>query len=117
MDQPMQIATRHRADILVVELAGRLDSYAAEACDRLVALGRDGGALRVVLDLARLDYINSSGLTAIMVTARHLRARGGELVIAAPRGTPAMALETAGFDTLLRIVPSEREALAVLAAA
>ncbi len=111
----MQLATRQSADVLVVALAGRLDSYAGETCDRLVALCRDEASLRVVLDLARLDYINSSGLTAILVAARHLRARGGEMVIAGARGTPAMALETAGFDALLRMARTEREALSALA--
>ena len=111
----MQLVTHHRADVLVIELGGRLDSYAGETCDRLVALCRDGAVLRVVLDLARLDYINSSGLTAILVAARHLRERGGRMVIAAARGMPAMALETAGFDSLLRMVATEREALSTLA--
>jgi anti-sigma B factor antagonist len=68
----------------------------------------------MVLDLRRLDYINSSGLTAILVTAQRLRARGGALAIAGAHGMAALALETAGIDRLVPMRPSEAAARAAL---
>ena len=55
----------------------------------------------LVLRRRRLDYINSSGLTAILACARQLKAHGGALAIAEARGTVAMAPETAGLDRLI----------------
>ena len=94
---------------------GGCNSYAAEACDRLVALGA-GPELRIVLNFRRLDYINSGGLTSILICARQLKARGGALAIAEAHGTAAMALATAGFDSLLSMLATEQEAVAALLA-
>lgn len=110
----MQIATRTRDDVLVVEMAGRLDTYTVgDAVDRLLAIA-EGPALRVILQLRRLDYISSTGLHAVLRVAKRLCARGGELVIAEAHGNVAAALEASGLDALIRLLPTEHAALRAL---
>jgi anti-anti-sigma factor len=108
----MQIATRKVNDVLVVELIGRLDSVAVgEVGDRLTAMAA-GDMPRVVLNLAKMDYVSSSGLRVILRLSRLLTANGGELKLSSAQEMVGRVLETASFDSLLRLYGTETEALA-----
>ena len=111
----MQIATRKAQDVTVIELAGRLDSHSAgDIGDQLDAIGTSGEK-RVLLNLAKLDYVSSAGLRVILRLSRLLKSHGGELRISDVGGLVASVLETAGFDSLLRIDATEADALAAFA--
>ena len=69
---------------VVVALYGELDVADAPAvADALVAVV--AGGPRVVVDLAALDFIDSSGVAALAYARRHARQAGGDLLLAAPR--------------------------------
>lgn len=111
----MQIATREVGKVLVIDLAGRLDSRTAgEVGDRIDAIGT-GEAHQVVLNLSGLEFVSSAGLRVILRLARLLQSFGGELQIGAARPMVEEVLRSAGFDSLLRIHPSEAEAVAAFA--
>jgi anti-anti-sigma factor len=108
----MQFATREVGPVLVIDLAGRLDSRTAgDVGDRMDAIGI-GEARQVVLNLAGLDFVSSAGLRVILRLARLMQSRGGELQIGAPQPMVADVLQTSGFDSLLRIHPNEAAAIA-----
>jgi anti-anti-sigma factor len=69
-----------------------------------------------VLDFSAVDYINSSGLKAILVTAKHLERVGGKLVLCALNQNVMMIFEMIGFSRILTIVPGREEALRALEA-
>ncbi|WP_270937550.1 STAS domain-containing protein [Falsiroseomonas oryzae] len=113
----MQFATRKVQDVLVIELSGRLDSHTAgDVGDRIDAIGT-GAETRCVLNLGGLDYVSSAGLRVILRLSRLLKSHGGELKISNARDMVAAVLETAGFDSLLRMHATEQEAVDAFAAA
>ncbi|MBA2718233.1 MAG: STAS domain-containing protein [Chloroflexi bacterium] len=62
----MDIATdQPSADLAVIALTGELDGSNFEQVIGAGRAARDGGASRIVLDLAGLTYMGSSGLVAI----------------------------------------------------
>jgi len=74
--------------------------------------GRDLGAIldvvierhpSVVLDLAALGFINSSGLEVIATRASRLRAGGGTLTIQSPSAAVLRMLEVTGVGALVRL--------------
>jgi anti-sigma B factor antagonist len=69
---------------VVVALCGELDLVdAAEVAAALVAaVAREP---RIIVDLAALDFIDSSGVAALAYARKHARQAGGDLLIAAPR--------------------------------
>jgi anti-anti-sigma factor len=110
----MQIETRKVYDTLVVEMSGRLDSRTAgDAGDRMVAIAQ-GTDRRVVLNLEKLQYVSSAGLRVILQAAKLLQAKHGKLTICSAGGSVTTVLETAGFDSLLNIYATEKEAVAAL---
>jgi anti-anti-sigma factor len=111
----MQIETRKVGEVLVVEMAGRLDSHTAgDAGDRLSAIAR-GPDKRVVLNLAGLTYVSSAGLRALLLCAKLLESHDGALRISDVQPQVLTVLETSGFNSLLSLHPSEREAIAAFA--
>ncbi len=107
----MQIETRKVYDVLVADMSGRLDSHTAgDAGDRLVAIAQ-GTDHHVVLNLARLDYVSSAGLRVILRAAKLLQAKNGRLTICGAGGNVKTVLETAGFNSLLKICDTEKEAV------
>jgi anti-anti-sigma regulatory factor len=70
----MDITTdRPSADLAVIALAGELDGSNFEQVIDAGRAARDGGASTIVLDLAGLTYMGSSGLVAIHSIALLLR--------------------------------------------
>ena len=61
-----------------------------------MALIRDG-ATRLLLDLARVDYISSAGLVALDAVMGRLHESGGDLVICGVCEPVRLALEMAGL--------------------
>ena len=112
----MEIATRRVYDTLVVDMGGRLDSHSSgDAGDRFVAIVQ-GDDKRIVLNLAKLDYVSSAGLRVILRGAKLLQERLGELKICGANQAVGNVLVTAGFDSLIKLYATEREALAAFRA-
>jgi anti-sigma B factor antagonist len=112
----MQIETRKVYDVLVVDMSGRLDSHTAgEAGDRLVAIAQ-GDEKRVLLNLAKVDYVSSAGLRVILRGAKLLQVDLGELKICSATKAVTQILETSGFDSLIKIYETERQAISAFLA-
>ena len=80
----MDPSIRQNEDRVLVALRGELDvTDAASAAAALIALAaRD---CEIIVDLAGLEFIDSSGLAALVLARRHARQAGGDLLLAAPQ--------------------------------
>ena len=111
----MEIATRDVSDVVVVDMAGRLDtSTSGKAYDEMVGIAKSG-ASKVVLNLGTLEYVSSAGLRVILTTAKLLQASAGELKICNAGGVVKEVLETSGFNSLINLYDTESEAVAAFA--
>jgi anti-sigma B factor antagonist len=64
----------------------------------------------VLVDLANVTFIDSSGLTALVVAHRHLEDAGGELRLVSVPDSVGKLFEIAGLDQRFRIFPSVEHA-------
>ncbi len=80
----MDLNIRHSEDQVVVALRGELDvEDAASAASALIALAARN--CQIIVDLAGLEFIDSSGLAALVLARRHARQAGGDLLLSAPQ--------------------------------
>jgi anti-sigma B factor antagonist len=93
----------------VIELVGELDLGSIPEFDR--ALDAAAGAAVICLDLARLDFIDSTGLAGIVRAHQRAEQAGGALTIVAPPGIVRRTLETSGLMQILRVVDDRTAAL------
>src|SRR5580704_11457738 len=98
----VETKTQQIGDVTVVEMSGRLHlgnslSYAENSINRLI----DGGARKLVIDLARLDYIDSSGLGMLIYCSGRMELNGGRMRVAGAGGAVARVFEIAHADRVL----------------
>ncbi len=113
---PLQISVRTAGKdgkIRVVAVAGEMDIGAngvdafRTQLDDLV----EAGVKHVVLDLSEASYIVSRGFGQMLVAMTRLRARRGDLRVAAARGPVWTAASTVGLDNILKFYATVEEAL------
>jgi anti-sigma B factor antagonist len=79
----MKLSTRQSDGKAVVALRGELDvADAASVAAALVAVA--ARAPEIIVDLAGLEFIDSSGLAALALARVQARRAGGDLLLAAP---------------------------------
>ena len=103
---------RPSAQVAVVELAGEVDIYSSPQFADALRLGIDGGATRVVVDLAKVTFIDSTALGVVVGGIKRLRALRGTLDVVCEEENLKRIFEITGLNTILGIYPTRAEALA-----
>jgi anti-sigma B factor antagonist len=110
----MEIATNKRGKVLVVKpLETRLDaSQAIDFKDKMAAYIREGNQ-QIVLNISDVDFIDSSGLGAI-VTSLKLQQQEGGIAICGARDTIKSMFKLTRMDRVFQIYEHEDEAVEVM---
>lgn len=111
----MEIALQQRAGVDIATLDGE---FRDEAGDELTAL--IGGLLaengrRIVLDMSRVTYLNSTGLSALVSLAARINLGESRLILAAPTPFVANVLELTKLSRFFEVAKSVDEAIGRLA--
>jgi anti-anti-sigma factor len=104
-----------RGEVVVAALTGELDVSNAAALEREIVLEVGNDAAGLVLDLAGLAFMDSSGVHLLFHLAERLAVRGRRLAAIAPIGGPARrVLELTGPEPRRWIHDDEDAALAAV---
>ncbi|MFZ5571452.1 MAG: STAS domain-containing protein [Thermodesulfobacteriota bacterium] len=102
----MEITQTRRGDIVIFQIAGRLDSNSSADFEAAVFGAIESGEKKVAIDFGGLDYISSAGLRVILKAAKDLKRRNGGLVLCSMQDYVKEVFEISGFDTFLPITGS-----------
>lgn len=95
----------------VAKVTGRLDfASAATARDRF-AETIAAGQKYLIVDLNRVDFVDSAGLGALIGGMRRARQAGGDLRIANPNEQVSMLLSLTSLDQVLKVHATVEEAI------
>ncbi len=111
----MEIQTRNEANTTVITITGRFDAVTAPDYEKKVQELIVGGDIRIVVDFAGLDYISSAGLRGLLVTAKLLKAKGGQVRFANVAGTVKEVFDISGFGTIFQMDATVAASLAAIA--
>jgi anti-sigma B factor antagonist len=111
----MDIAVEEIAGrIAKIVLRGRFDTTGAVvielAFNRIVTEKH-----RVIVDLSSVTFLSSYAIRVLLVGAKIVNGKGGNLVILCPEGNVARVLKTAGTDMLIPVLRTQEAAAAALA--
>ncbi|WP_373500257.1 STAS domain-containing protein [Desulfococcus sp.] len=110
----MQLQEKMMADILIVRpLEKRIDASAATEFKQKMSEWIDSGNRRIVLNLSEVDFIDSSGLGAIISGFKKI-GNDGRLVICAVRESVMSLFRLTRMNRVFDIFPSEDDALRAL---
>src|SRR5436305_4933357 len=87
----------------ILVLAGELDLYTAAVFrERAVDLVHDA-RLRLVVDLADLHFVDSTGLGALVAELNRVRGGGGDMVLRGPNASVRRSIQIVGLERALPI--------------
>lgn len=99
-------------DIAILEFRGELDAFnlapLATAIDKVL----ERGEVKLLFNLKRLAFINSSGLGYLLKARKKAQAAGGDVVLVEPSKFLRKVMATLGLDRLVMMFETEDEALA-----
>jgi anti-anti-sigma factor len=88
----------------IVQIRGELDiSAAPDLRERLLAILNHRTVSRLILDLSKLEFMDSSGVAVLVNTERRARLLGRTLVLVAPQRAVLRVLQISGIDHCLPI--------------
>ncbi|NGP04194.1 STAS domain-containing protein [Rhodococcus sp. 14C212] len=94
------------SDVVVVRPEGRLNMVAAPRLREQLRGLVEGGSARVVVDLGATEFIDSSGLGALVSGLKAARQAGGDLRLASPTAQVRSVLSLTSLDRVLRTYDS-----------
>ena len=107
----MNISTRYDGEILAIDIEGKLDTNASTPALEKLMQCLESSPNKVLVSLAPLDFISSTGLRVILRVTKLVRGYGGELKVSGAQGVVKDVLEITGFDSLLDLYEDEEQAV------
>ncbi len=105
-----QVVYETKGDTLVVRVGGEIDHHSAVAVragiDEQVTASRPG---RVLLELSRVDFMDSSGLGLIMGRYAMVTKYGGKFAVLDPSPAVLKILRLAGMERMITILKTKEK--------
>ncbi len=104
-DQRLRVESRRLDGIPLLFLSGEVDLYTVPAFEQAISGVIVDDTRAVVVDLTEISYLDSSGLSTLIVAYKKLAAQGGDLYVIASSSPPAVrrVLEITRVDTFIRV--------------
>ena len=112
-DSDFRIDEDHpRPGTAVLALEGDADLHSANELNARLGAAIESGAVLLVVDLARVTFIDSMALGVLLEAMKRLRARGGALRIVGPGPNLRRIFEITLLDRIFPLDATRSEALA-----
>lgn len=99
----------------VIEVDGQIDLYSAPQFKERTLRVIDAGAERVIVDLSRVSFMDSTGLGVLVGARKRLSAANGDLLLVVADPEIDRLFEITGLDGVFQIYRSRDDALVELA--
>jgi anti-anti-sigma factor len=93
---------------------GRLDAVTVPALEAAIDEQLHARHFRLIIDLAEVGYMSSSGLRALLRARRQAQTGGGDVVLCAMNERVTEVFEMIGFNNLFKIYATPAEAAVAL---
>jgi anti-sigma B factor antagonist len=105
-----RLATGSGRDAVLIEVAGDLDAVSADIARELLKSLADQPGVHLVVDLRRLEFLDSTGLGVLAGAASRVAHAGGEMALIRPAGGAVLrVLRVTGLEDALRTFGSPAE--------
>ncbi len=113
----MDIDIRQSGDTCALRLKGRFIAESVRDFDAALESALSSGCVYLILDLAEMPFIDSSGIGAVVNALRRTRQVGGDTKLVNPSSFASKTFKMVGILGLFGVFPSEEDAAAACHAA
>jgi anti-sigma B factor antagonist len=107
----MEIKVKDAGEVAVLELKGRLDLASGTALKDEIKSLFDGERVAIHLNLAKVEFINSSGLGTLVSIMKEVRLRKGRLTLSNLASYVQEIFDITQLSNIFEIFGTENEAL------
>jgi anti-anti-sigma factor len=107
----MEVLVREEGKAGIIEIAGEIDIYNCGELGKIIDEYINRGIIRIVVDLGKVTYIDSSTIGVLLSEQKRLEARHGGLKLLNLKGAPRNVLEMARLQDVFSIYDDERQAI------
>ncbi len=97
-------------ELPIIELEGEVDVYTAPQLKQQMISILEGGAKELVVNLAKVDYLDSTALGVLIGGLKRMRERDGNMVLICPSPRIRRVFEITGLDKIFDMYDTEGEA-------
>ena len=108
MSETLGISPRQEGDICTVVLEGDLDVYSSAHLKKVLTSLIAEGSANLMLDLRKVDFMDSSGLGVLVSTLRRSRELGGGIRLVCAENGVLKILRITGLDRVFPIIVDSR---------
>lgn len=114
MDQPFDVASELSGAVPVVAVGGEVDLATAPQLREELESHVDGGHARVIVDLRRTTFLDSTGLGVLVSVLKRCREEGGDLALVITEPKLVKLFEITGLEQTFPIADSIDAAVAAI---
>lgn len=103
MAENLILDTQERGDVTVVSIKGEVDLYTAPTLKEQIADLVASGKTSLAVDLAGVEFMDSTGLGVLIGGLKRCKEAGGSLDLVAPREPVVKVLSITGLDKVFSI--------------
>jgi anti-sigma B factor antagonist len=108
----LQVETESVGSATVVDVIGELDLHTAPDLDAALTSAAEQDAADVVVDLSRVDFMDSTGLSVIVSAVASARDRGATISVVTASEKITKVFTLTGVDQQVAMYATREEALA-----
>ena len=108
----MEIAIVDSGEVKVVSFIGNLDTNTSPDAEESLSSLINEGALKIVVDLEKLDYISSAGLRVLLSTTKNIKSKGGGCHMCNLNEMVQEVFDISGFSMIFSVYQSTEAAVA-----
>jgi len=98
------------SELPIIELEGEVDVYTAPQLKQQMISLLESGAKELVVDLTKVDYLDSTALGVLIGGLKRMRERDGNMALVCPSPRIRRVFEITGLDKIFDIFNTPEEA-------
>lgn len=110
MEMDLQIIVRKYDDVPVIELNGEVDAYTSSRFREVMLDIIDNAGANLIVSMIEVEYIDSSGLGALVGGLKRVSERNGKIVIVCDNPQVKKVFEITGLEKVFPIFDNEEQA-------
>jgi anti-sigma B factor antagonist len=110
--EDLSIHVHKKGETQVFELSGSLDLATAPTVRAALVEAAEHGSHRIIVDLNRVEFLDSTGLGALIGAHRRSKEQGGEVSLTVPEGQILRLLRITGLLKVFGVYATLDDALA-----
>ena len=110
MEMDLQIIVRKDREVPVLDLSGEVDAYTSARFREALLDLVDNGSASVIISMENVEYIDSSGLGALVGGLKRVSERSGKIVLVCNNPQIRKVFEITGLEKVFPLYDSEDDA-------